>query len=295
MSFSTEQKAEIISQTIKNACCRRALLQGVLFSRAELSDGIISVSVDTDLTAEYVASLILECYSKPADLSTAPGRRRVVRFYSKAAETYIASIGESETYFAEKCAMCQGAFLRGIFLAAGRISDPMRQYLLEFSLRGEALDRVFSFFVSIGLEPKISNKRNESVIYFKRSSMLEDYFALAGMNQLAFALMNAKIQHELFNSANRIANCETNNIKKAVNASQTHLAVIRELDAKGLISQLPEELETTARLRMQHDELSLAQLSALMTPRVSKPGLAHRLKRITEIGTALLEGGRKKQ
>jgi DNA-binding transcriptional regulator WhiA len=122
----------------------------------------------------------------------------------------------------------------------------------------------------------------------------EDFFALAGMNQLAFVLMNAKIQRELRNSANRIANCETNNITKAINASQSQIAILRELDAKGLMSQLPDELEKTARLRMEHDDLSLSQLAALMTPRVSKPGLSHRLKRITEIATSLLERSNKK-
>ena len=294
MSFSTEQKAEIIAQTQKNSCCRRALLQGVLFSRGELTaDGII-LSVDSNITAEFLSALISENYSKVASIGTAAGRRRLVSFSSKSAETYLASLNGDAQPFTEKCQTCRSAFLRGMFLASGRISDPMKQYLLEFSLRGDSLNRAFGFFEELGLEPRISVKKNESVIYFKNSNTLEDFFALAGMNQLAFVLMNAKIQRELRNSANRIANCETNNITKAINASQSQIAILRELDAKGLMSQLPDELEKTARLRMEHDDLSLSQLAALMTPRVSKPGLSHRLKRITEIATSLLERSNKK-
>ena len=295
MSFSTEQKAEIISQPQKNACCRRALLCGVLFSRGVLAEDGISISVDSDTTAEFLSTLIAENYSKPAEIRTAAGRRRIVRFSSRSAESYIASLDASSEPFTEKCQTCRSAFLRGMFLASGRISDPMKQYLLEFALRGDSLQRAYAFFEELGLEPRISVKKNESVVYFKNSNALEDFFALAGMNQLAFVLMNAKIQRELRNSANRIANCETNNITKAVNASQSQIAILRELDAKGLMSQLPDELEKTARLRMEHDDLSLSQLSALMTPRVSKPGLSHRLKRITEIATSLLERSKKKQ
>ena len=61
------------------------------------------------------------------------------------------------------------------------------------------------------------------------------------------------------------------------------------------MSQLPEELEKTARLRMEHDDLSLSQLSAIMTPRVSKPGLSHRLKKITEMAVSLLERSKNRQ
>ena len=293
MSFSTDQKAEIIAQIQKSACCRRALLSGVLFSRGELTENGIIISVDSEVTAEFLSNLISEIYSKTAEVKTAAGRRRLVCFSSKSAESYLNSLSDGAQPFAEKCQMCRSAFLRGMFLASGRISDPIKQYLLEFSLRGDPLDRAFRFFEEIGLEPRISAKKNESVIYFKNSNTLEDFFALAGMNQLAFILMNAKIQRELRNSANRIANCETNNITKAINASQSQIAILRELDAKGLMSQLPDELEKTARLRMEHDDLSLSQLAALMTPRVSKPGLSHRLKRITEIATSLLDRSKK--
>ena len=68
------------------------------------------------------------------------------------------------------------------------------------------------------------------------------------------------------------------------------IALIEELIKKGLISQLPDELAETARLRLEHSDLSLSQLAALTTPRISKPGLSHRLKKITEMAEALLEG-----
>ena len=105
--------------------------------------------------------------------------------------------------------------------------------------------------------------------------------------------MNARFNNDLRNNVNRITNCTTGNISRAVLASMRQIVLIEELVAKGLISQLPDELADTARLRLEHRDLSLSQLAALTSPRISKPGLSHRLKRITEMAAELLGGSRK--
>ena len=58
MSFSSVQKKEIISQPIKNACCRRAFLEGILASRAVVSSEAITISVDGLETATFLKQLI---------------------------------------------------------------------------------------------------------------------------------------------------------------------------------------------------------------------------------------------
>lgn len=290
MSFSSDQKKEILAQPIKSACCRRAFIQGVLASRAELSDGLISISVDSIDTANVIAELLRENYSKPATVKTSPrgGRCRIVSFSAKSAISYLESFGTSDEYYTNKCSLCLSYFLRGVFLASGRVSDPFKQYSLEFSVKG-ATQSFCDFFAGVGMTPRVSQKPNEVVIYFKNSAEIEDFFAMANMNQTTFAFMNAKIQAEIRNNANRVANCETNNIVKAVSSSMEQVKLIEELDARGLLSQLPEELEKTARLRVLHRDLSLSQLAALITPKVTKPGLSHRLRRIVEIANSLLE------
>ncbi len=295
MSFSSMQKKDIISQPIKNACCRRAFLQGVLASRAEIAEEHITISVDGLDTAAFLAQLIHDNYAKDALITTAPrgGRCRIVSFEAKSALAYLGAFYSGEHFYTEKCPTCQSAFLRGVFFASGRVSDPIKQYSLEFSAKG-ATDRLCDFFSGLGMTPRVSKKPNEVVIYFKNSAEIEDYFALANMNQTTFAFMNAKIQAEIRNNANRITNCETNNIVKAVSSSMEQVKIIEELAVRGLLSQLPEELEKTARLRMEHRDLSLSQLAAMITPRVTKPGLSHRLKRIVEIASALLEDSKKK-
>ncbi len=291
MSFSAEQKAGIISTPIKDSCCRRAFIQGILASKGKIDGKSVEISVDKQENAEFIAELVEEIYSKSPEITTAKngGRRRMMRFESPSAIKYINSFLKGETLFSQQCGQCRSHFLRGLFFASGRLSDPSKQFLLEFSV-GERAEVISSFFADSGLSPHISNKANERVVYFKRGEDLEDILALAGLNSAAFALMNTIIKKQLRNNVNRITNCTTGNISKAVLASMKQIVLIEELINKGLISQLPDELAETARLRLEHRDLSLSQLAALTTPRISKPGLSHRLKRITEMAGALLEG-----
>ena len=291
MSFSQDQKTDIILQSVKASCCKRALVQGVLTARGRMVGDDISVSVDSTETAEFVKSIILDVYSKSAEdvISGAGGRRKILSFNAKSAGKYISDIESSGISFQEKCPLCLSYFLRGVFLAAGRVSDPMKQYSLEFSV-GDRTAALAELFESLGFTPRISEKKNETLIYFRNSSTLEDFFALANMNQTAFDIMNAKINGELRNAANRIANCETNNIDRAVSASISQITLIEELVERGLISLLPDELERTARFRMENRDMSLSQLAGAITPPISKSGLSHRLKKITEMAENILNG-----
>ena len=291
MSFSQDQKMGIIAQSVKASCCKRALLQGILSVRAHVSEGNILVSVDSTDTASFVKSLIFDVYSKEAEevVSSAGGRRKMISFDAKSVSKYLTELADTGISYPEKCQMCQSYFLRGVFLAAGRVSDPVKQYSLEFSV-GDRAGLLADFFVSLGLDPKISEKKNETVVYFRNSSLLEDFFALANMNQTAFEVMNAKIEGELRNTANRIANCETNNIDRAISASMSQISLIEELIERGLISLLPDELERTARFRMENKDMSLSQLAGAITPPISKSGLSHRLKKITEMAENILKG-----
>jgi DNA-binding transcriptional regulator WhiA len=52
---------------------------------------------------------------------------------------------------------------------------------------------------------------------------------------------------------------------------------------------MAEELEKTARLRLEYKDYSLARLAAEFSPPISKPGLSHRLNKILEIYENLLK------
>jgi DNA-binding protein WhiA len=58
--------------------------------------------------------------------------------------------------------------------------------------------------------------------------------------------------------------------------------VIERLAEDKLLSSLPEELESVARIRLENPEASLSQLASMTTPPITKSGLNHRLQKVME-------------
>lgn len=287
MSFSKLQRQRLLDEPIKSACCRRAFIQGMLAARGtDGPDGVV-LSVDS-FASEYVHTLFAEQYGKELVRIFRPkgGRGILLSAQSAAADKYLSSIDRTIA-FSEKCSACQGAFLRGIFLTAGSVSDPANSYFLSFTLKNRTKSFA-EFFSSLGLALHITGEGDSARLYTRSSTQIEDFFALAAMNQTTFHFMNVKIENEFRNHANRLYNCEMNNIAKAVVATSKQLRSIQRLADADLLSSLPEELEETARLRLMHPDLSLAQLAAISIPAISKPGLSHRLKRLCKISEDLL-------
>ena len=134
----------------------------------------------------------------------------------------------------------------------------------------------------------LSTRRRERVVYFRNSTAIEDFFATIAATSATFDIINSKIHRDMRNDANRIANCEMNNINRAVDAARKHIDTIERLIEANKLSFLPPELEKTALFRIENKELSLSQLAAASSPPISKSGLNHRLKKIMEIAEQLL-------
>lgn len=294
MSFSSELKSEIIEQPIKASCCRKAFACALLASKAKEQNGTVALRLENDVQAEFASKYIEEFFGA-SPVTARPksgGRCRVLEFASKSAMRYLDSIHSQSALYSVKCPACEAAFFKGLFFAAGRISDPSKQYLLEFST-ANASDKFLEALSGIGVDARTTVRNGRTDIYVKKSSIIEDFFAFIGLNSAAFAFMNAKIESEFRNNTNRIVNCETNNISKSVTASHKQISVIDELERANLLSSLPEELEATARLRIKYRDLSLSQLAAVAVPAISKSGLSHRLKKIMEYAETLLPGVKK--
>lgn len=297
-SFNLEQKSEMLSQMPKSSCCRRSLLHGVLAACGERLETEVRMRLENKEIADALASLVREFFGKEcAYVPRKKGERSVaISFSSPAVIRYLSEQAASDKIILmPKCKVCCAAFLQGVFLSVGHVSSPEKQYCLEI-LQKNGENAMYDFLLNIGIQMHRANRNGQKILYLRSSSSIEDFFATAQMNATAFRFMNAKIESDFRNGANRIANCETGNIAKAVDASARQLKAIHWLQCRGLLSSLPEELEKTARLRLEHQDLSLAQLAACADVPISKPGLSHRLSRIEAIAARLMseEKGPKK-
>ena len=290
MSFCDDLKEQITGATYKSRCCRRALLFGIISSKAVVVDGMTVLTLANEERSDFAAALVKEAFGSSADIHRRKngGRCYELSWSDRHSREYLENLSYGEKILIEKCPSCRASFIRGVFLATGRVTDPEKMYYMELTtgVRTPIFDR---WFRDIGLEPSTVNRGGVASLCFRNSSGIEEFFANAGLNNAMFSVIEAKFNGEAKRNIHRVTNCIANNIQKAVDAAAKQVALIKRLEKSNLLSSLPEELESTARLRLEYPDLSLAQLSAISVPKVTKPGLSHRLKKIMELGEELLK------
>ena len=81
---------------------------------------------------------------------------------------------------------------------------------------------------------------------------------------------------------------EPEKLNKILEAATEQQSAIEALAKSGRLERLPEKLQQTAQLRLEHPELSLAQLAELCDPPVSKSCMNHRMRKLNEEAKKLL-------
>ncbi len=182
------------------------------------------------------------------------------------------------------------AFIAGAFLSCGSITEPIKEYHLEFVVPYYDLTQdLLSLLTEVGINAKYTERKNMYVIYLKGSESIEDLLTLMGATMSSIDLMNVKIYKDVRNKANRIANCDSANIERTLKASDKQIADIEYIaDTIGL-ENLPADLINIAELRMEYPEMSLRELGENLDKPLGRSGANHRLKRISEIAETLRE------
>ena len=189
---------------------------------------------------------------------------------------------------------CKRAFLRGAFLTCGSLSDPEKDYHLEFVLKNEAqADMLRSVLASLSVEAGSVMRKKAHVLYIKDSEMIATVLTLADATVALMELENIRILKEVRNAVNRRVNCETANIEKTVRAASKQVEDIRFLAGAPGFDDLPEELKLTAALRLEHPEVSLSELAMLHPTSVSRSGINHRLRKLCILAEKLRDDARK--
>ena len=186
---------------------------------------------------------------------------------------------------------CKRAFLRGLFLGAGTVSDPNKDYHLEISCSGEELaDGIKGIICGFGIDAKVVRRRFKYVVYVKDSEMISELLSLLGAQVAMMELENVKILKGVRNQVNRQVNCDAANINKALNASRKQLEDISFIREKTGFNGIAKELVETALLRERYPEATLAELVVYNGDTVGKSGINHRLKKLSDIADKLRNG-----
>lgn len=278
-SFSQDTKKELYTHIPKNKCCRTSELYGLFLGALKIGSQF-TIRRDNDDLVQLVSALVPQ---KRANEVTVNGK---LIYTSAALVGDVSSSGIRSLNFS--CEHCLGAFMRGVFLTHGRITDPAKAYHMEIVLKSiENQEALALLLENHGQAMKTSKRKNDFLLYRKGSETIEDFLALIGSNKMLFEFINRKIVKDVRNNANRAANCDAGNIRKSLEASQRQIDAVNSLIRNGKIESLPDELKATAYLRLENSSLSLEDLARITSPPISKSGLNHRLEKIIRIAEEL--------
>ncbi len=299
MSFAQETKNNLVnlSDAMKHDCCRRAELYGILFSSGVLTRQKFKLVTTSESLAKMTIKWLREQHQIEGNLYVTEKKTgdadersssKITVVQKKALDRLFHSLRytEDEPLYEIKremfrCQNCMSAFVRGIFLVSGTLTDPDKSYHLEMSFTTEAVaDKLEAALTELELVPKRMVRKTEHVLYYKDSESIENFLAFVGATNAAFTIMNKKIEREIRSSANRLANGEIANIGKTISAAADQITAINELIKNGEIERMPDELKQTAYIRLENSEATLSQLAALHEPPITKSGVNHRLKKI---------------
>ena len=152
----------------------------------------------------------------------------------------------------------------------------------------QASRELCALLTEMGFLPRMVTRGAATVIYFKQSEHIEDLLTKLGAPVAAMDIMTTKVDKAIRNGANRAMNCDIANVNKILEAATEQQSAIEALAKSGQLDRLPEKLQQTARLRLEHPELSLAQLAELCDPPVSKSCMNHRMRKLNEEAKKLL-------
>ncbi|MHC3759606.1 DNA-binding protein WhiA [Staphylococcus succinus] len=185
------------------------------------------------------------------------------------------------------------SYLRGAFLAGGSVNNPeTSSYHLEvFSLYEDHSEGLTQLMNNYELNAKHLERKKGSIAYLKEAEKISDFLSLIGGYQALLKFEDVRIVRDMRNSVNRLVNCETANLNKTVSAAMKQVESIQLIDQEIGLDNLPERLREIAKLRVEHQEVSLKELGEMMsTGSISKSGVNHRLRKLNEMADKLRTG-----
>ena len=296
MSFATDVKAELVSIHNPDCCALAQSYALLLFGRA-FSGRECSLLTENKQVAQVYAGAVqtLSGANLSPDLTDA-GKFRITVEDRDVISRIFSSIGHDgaerrRVNFAviqNDC--CFASFIRGAFLACGTITDPEKEYHLEFSVPSQGLCfDLMKVFDEFDPTPKMTERAGAFMLYFKNSTDIEDVLTLMGATECAMCVMGTKAIKSVKNTVNRKVNFENANLKRTVEAANRQHDAINYIKHRAGLDSLPEELREIARLRLENEELSNAQLAKLLPESITASGVNHRFSRIIRIADQLQE------
>lgn len=168
-------------------------------------------------------------------------------------------------------------YLEGLFLNNGTCSNPMSpNYHLEMYTNdesfSEAILKLIRKIKDIDFNFKTIKRRNNYVVYLKRSDQISDFLAYLEANNSCLEFESIRVNRDNANSMNRLMNMDQYNYKKTISISDQQIKDIETIDKSlGIKNIANQKLRELCYLRLENKEATFNDLAELLSEKVNKP------------------------
>lgn len=296
-SFSHMVKNQII-ESLNTPKKASFALYGLLCFSKVVSEGEILFSTENAEVASFLKSELERICKIKVELADADKRGHQafnISLRDKNARIAFETVGDFRNGLSDKSFPTEGVryAIAGAFLAVGNITDPNKEYHLEFVVPSvdACNDLGLALLNNFSILAKHTTRKNSEIVYIKESENIEDMLTLMGASKATLEVMNVKILKNVRNKVNRVMNCENANIERTVKASEQQIEDIELIEKSMGLDSLPDELYEIALLRYENPEFTLKELGEALTPKISKSGVNHRLEKIKAIANNIRDNG----
>ncbi len=305
--FTRAFREELARFEEKQQCCRLAAMSGLMHTAgtfiirggaSESERYEIRIATTTQAGAKLAYS-VFKSYGAEGELLT----RREPRFQHRLvyevhlkgipaalqalnemgvlSDTFELQPGISRRLIKKSC--CRGAFLRGCLIGAGSANSPQREAHLEILTPHEAFAAdLFRLLGALEFHPGMRYRRGSYVVYLKGRDEVAGLLALAGAHEAALHVEEQSVVREVRSRANRLANCDSANLRRTSVAASQQLEAIAALQRSGRLDALPVALRDVADLRLRYPYLNLSELAEAGGEGLTRSAVNHRLRRLVE-------------
>ncbi len=308
MSYASSIKATIAEQVSESRLQQRAELSALARACGTLHiHGVgrlaLSIATENSAVAHLVVTLFQKIYQKNVEVHskarTSLNKRTVYEIIVDDVRANLVELGivanersfqllddVPDFVFSDNANI--RAYIRGMFLGSGSISDPAKSYHLEFVVTTKHFaERFMQLLKAFDVTAKTLERKGHYVVYIKDSDQIVDILNVIGAHSYLLSYENTRVAKAMKNHVNRIVNCDTANVRKMMAASDQHIAAIETIDQLIGLDELPESLHQIAELRLNNREITLQELGEMLTPPISKSGANHRMKKLIKLADTL--------
>lgn len=166
-------------------------------------------------------------------------------------------------------------YLSGAFLASGSVNDPSSSnYHLEIAVSSPSYAKWLSHLINKVLghrfTSKVSARRSQWIVYFKRSEQISEFLVLIGATDACLKFESVRIDRDEANIENRLRNLYNGNMDKTVRVGEKQVKQILFLQDKYGDDAFPgEKMQALASLRLEHPDASLGELAEMLSEELS--------------------------